>query len=289
MFKDVRVVVLCCAGERQDYLAMRASEEFTLVGIVRVVPTNPHGDWRQRFGKYFSPAVLVEYLLARVLLPREERRGRVLEKQLFWSVGRPPAAPAQVPCLRVQDINGAEAIDFVGRSAADIVLVNGTNLIRKPMLQLRDGMTWGFLNLHTGLSPYSRGGNCNLFMLLEGKPEHVGITVHHIDLGIDRGDIVLSDQTPMLPTDNWEMIDARSFHHGIEQLLKGAKAVIGGWAPRVKQWESGKLFLKRTGYVYKPFYRVLLNRALRRGLIAKYLGQCSQRDAAVRLVRCTPP
>jgi len=268
---------------------MRASEEFNLVGVVRVAPMNPHGGWRHRLGKYLSPSVLVEYLLARMLLPREERQGRALEQQLFWIDERPPVVPALVPCLHVQDVNAPEAVDFVRRSAADLVLVNGTNLIRKQMLKLCEGMKWGLLNLHTGLSPYSRGGNCNLFMLLEGKPEHVGVTVHHIDVGIDRGDIVLSDHVPLLPTDNREMIDARAFHHGIEQLLMGAKALIGGWAPRIKQWESGKLFLQRTGYVYKPFHRVLVNRALRRGLVAKYVEQRAQRDAAVRLVRCTPP
>jgi hypothetical protein len=52
----------------------------------------------------------------------------------------------------------------------------------------------------------------------------------------------------------------------------------------VKQWELGKLFLRRTGYVYEPYHRVRVNGLLDRGLIAEYLTRREERDRAIRLV-----
>ena len=67
-------------------------------------------------------------------------------------------------------------------------------------------------------------------------------------------------------------------------MLVAIQQLQEGRAERVKQWEQGKLFLKRTGYVYSPYERVLVNRVLKKGLIKNYLANKKSFDAAVRLV-----
>lgn len=122
-------------------------------------------------------------------------------------------------------------------------------------------------------------------MLLEGHPELVGVTVHHIDPGIDSGDIILSARVPMEPDDDVETIEVRSFQVGIELLIEAARRLEAGTAPRVPQWEKGKLFLRRTGYSYEPWQRLLANRRIARGLVRTYLADQGRRDGAVRVVR----
>lgn len=282
----VRVVVMCCHGASQDYLVARAAEEFELVGVVRHIP-RPSQTLGSRLTKYLDPRRLFEYLVARLVLPAHERRAQRLERELLWRDGQPPRPPAGVPAIEVEDINSPNTRNFLRGQRPDLVLINGTNLLRRELLRSRRDIRWGFVNLHTGLSPYSRGGNCNLFMMLEGKPELTGITVHHLDAGIDRGDIIVSDQLPLREDDNFEMAEVRCFHHGVERLLEGARAVCEGKAERVPQWEPGKLFLRRTGYVYRPWHRVLVNRMIRRGLIRDYLRERTERSRAVRLVGVT--
>ena len=209
---------------------------------------------------------------------------RSLQERLFRPDGRDPAIPPSVPLLHTDAINGADTVAFLERLAPDLVLVNGTQLLREPVLALRPLLGHGIVNLHTGLSPYSRGANCNLYMVLEGHPELVGVTVHHIDPGIDSGDIIRSAQVPMEPGDNFETIDVRSFHLGIELLLQGARDLVAGRAERVPQWEQGKLFLQRTGYRYEPWQRLEANRRLEGGLLDDYLANRQERDRAVRLV-----
>jgi hypothetical protein len=126
-------------------------------------------------------------------------------------------------------------------------------------------------------------------MLMEGHPELVGVTVHHIDPGIDSGDIILSARVPMQPDDDVETIEVRSFDVGIELLIEAARRLEAGTAPRVPQWEKGKLFLRRTGYIYEPWQRLMANRRIARGLVRDYLADQARRDGAARVVRGGQP
>jgi hypothetical protein len=280
-----RVVLLCCDGLYQRWLAQRASQVMDLVGVVvQQPPAIPVGGRLQRWRRYRDPRALARQLAARWALPRHESRGLDLRQRLFCAQGQEPRVPAGVPLLTTDAINGPESVAFIRRCAPDLVLVNGTQLLRQPVLDLSRAMRHGIVNLHTGLSPYSRGANCNLYMILEGHPELVGVTVHHIDPGIDSGDIIRSAQVPMEANDNFETIDVRSFHTGIELLLEAAQDLVQGRADRVPQWEKGKLFLRRTGYHYEPWQRLAASRLLEGGLLADYLAHRVERDAGVRLV-----
>lgn len=286
---SLRVAVLCCDGLYQRHLIRRAAEAFSLVGVVLQVSPPASRSWPARLAKYRRPLRLLRQLIARVLLRPHDRRGAALQRQLFHHNGAPPELPAEVPVLVTAAINEERSADFLRQVAPDIVLVNGTQLLRAPVLELIPAIRHGIVNLHTGLSPYSRGANCNLYMLLEGHPELVGVTVHHIDPGIDSGDIILSAHVPMQPDDDVETIEVRSFQVGIELLIEAARRLEAGTAPRVPQWEKGKLFLRRTGYVYEPWQRLLANRRIARGLLRTYLADQGRRDGAVRVVRGEQP
>jgi methionyl-tRNA formyltransferase len=286
---ELKVAVLCCDGPLQRELIRRAAARFRLVGVVLQQRPQKRVTLLDKLRPYRDPRRLKRQLEARLWLPREERQAEPLRQQLFPSSLQ--TAESLAPHLKTPAINAPEVVEALQLWAPDLVLVNGTQLLRAPVLNLIPRIPLGIINLHTGLSPYSRGGNCNLFMLLEKRPELVGLTVHHIDPGIDSGEIILSDQVKMHPDDNYEMIDLRGFDQGFNLLLHGAELLATGRAPRVRQWEHGKLFLRRTGYVYEPWHRLQAARLLRRGLVRDYLRRQAQGDATttVRLVRAEEP
>jgi folate-dependent phosphoribosylglycinamide formyltransferase PurN len=281
----VRAVVLCCDGLYQRTLVQRAQSHFHLVGVVVQHPPQASAARRwDRLRRYRDPRAVLRQAWSRLALRPYQRRGRELEDRLFRPEGCEPALPMDVPVHHTSAINGAETVEYLRDLAPELILVNGTQLLREPILSLRPQIRHGILNLHTGLSPYSRGANCNLYMVLEGHPELVGVTVHHIDPGIDSGDIIRSAQVPMEPDDNFETIDVRSFDVGINLLLEGARDLVEGRALRVRQWEQGKLFLQRTGYHYEPWQRLQANRLLKQGMLRDYLAHKAARDAGLRLI-----
>jgi methionyl-tRNA formyltransferase len=281
---SLRVVLFAADGRYQRNLAFLLAQRFDLAGIVWQRAETPKGPLISRLQRYVNPRALAQYVAARLANARDAADARPLLDSLFGTEQAWDAIHHEIPSLTVTNINDPRAVDFVRNIAPKVVCVNGTNLLREPMLALAPSIHHGFINLHTGLSPYSRGGNCDLFMLLEGHPEWVGITIHHIDSGIDSGDIIITARPGLAAGDNYEMIEAKSFRLGNDMMVVALKQLAEARAQRVRQWTDGKLFLRRTGYVYRPYHRLLVNRALRKGLIAQYLSDRERRDRGVRLV-----
>lgn len=279
MSERVRVVVATGESVAQRYLVSRLAAEFELAGVITHAPKQPSGTLLDRIGRYLTPGKAFRYLRTRQLTARYEARSAASIERLFEA-----RDTLDVPTLRVEDINAPEAAAFVRELSPDIVCVNGTNLLRDPMLDLIPALRLGIINLHTGLSPYSRGGNCNLFMLLERHPELAGITIHHIDRGIDSGDIIITARAAIEPDDTYELIEAKNYRLGIDMMVVAIRQLAEGRAARVKQWLEGKLFLRRTGYVYEPSLRVKANRLIESGLLRDYLAHREERDRGVRLI-----
>lgn len=277
----VRAVVLCCDGLFQRYLIARVAEEMILVGLVFQRESEQCRRPVSRYRKLLRPVSLIRHLLGRWVMYKE----RLSCSDMYEPIkSRIRQVPIECPELIVANVNDARTDGFLAEVRPDVVLVNGTKLIRAPLLDQARHLPLGMINLHTGLSPYSRGGNCNLHMLREGKPELVGVTVHHIDSGIDSGDLILTARPKLETSDTFERIEAKVFLLGIERVLKAVQLLYSGTAPRVSQWTQGKLFLKRTGYDYSPWYRFEVRRKLRFGLIHNYLAERTSRDHDVRLI-----
>lgn len=280
----LRVLILACDGLPQRHFIARASERYELTGVVFQATPKAKGSVQERLKRYANPGRLGRHLLARAVLPAYERRAEPVRRELFSIGGEIPELPEGVPVLRVASVNSAECVELARSSHADVICVNGTDLLRPPMLELADRFPRGIINLHTGLSPYTRGGNCNLWALVEGHPEWVGVTIHYIDPGIDSGDLILTRQVPLFEDDFFEKIHARAFGLGFDLMFEALRQLEEGRVERVPQWMEGRLYLRRTGYIYEPWIRVRANRALKRGLVSRYLASKDEFDAMIRLI-----
>ena len=275
---------MCCEGFYQDQLINRLDEEFNLCGIVRHSEEKKNRTLLKRIVQHKNPVNFIEHIVTRLKLRKYENIAQPVIKKIFHSNQELTDTKANRPQICCTNINNPNVVDFIKTLKPDLICVNGTNLLRQPVLDLVDKIEFGIINLHTGLSPYSRGGNCNLFMLLEHKPELVGITVHHIDKGIDSGDIIISSRPKYEDNDNYEIIDAKCFHLGIEAMVQACRQLFSGKSMRIKQWQKGKLFLKKTGYLYQPRHRLEVNYLLQNGLLKNHLGNKSDSHDGVRTI-----
>ncbi len=64
---------------------------------------------------------------------------------------------------------------------------------------LLDFLPRGCVNIHSSLLPYNRGGSPHVWGIVEGTP--AGVTLHHIDPGIDTGDIIAQRPVPVEQAD----------------------------------------------------------------------------------------
>lgn len=79
------------------------------------------------------------------------------------------------------------------------------DIIPKAMLGLP---RWGWVNLHRSYLPYNRGLDPLQWALVDGTP--AGVTLHVMTDQVDAGPIIAQSEMPILPTDDYDALEARS-------------------------------------------------------------------------------
>jgi methionyl-tRNA formyltransferase len=174
-----RVLIWCGQAANQKALANKIASEFNVVGIVIEKKKNNR---RLSTGSLISK--ITDRILFSGIISAWHRMIQFYEMKF-------PAFP-DVKTLVVENINTDEAYDFSNSLSPDIIVVSGTSLIRKKLLSLKP--TIGIVNLHTGLSPYVKGGpNCTNWCIANNNWQLIGNTIMWIDSGIDSGNIIASE------------------------------------------------------------------------------------------------
>jgi len=284
MRKRMRVVLLTSDSPWQRALACRidAVPELELAGItVQAIKTTARWAWIRK-AILTRPGLVAKKAATRLLLNTKLRE--IHEKELRWfgEGGRAREWP-QVERLEIEDINAVEVVEFLERLAPDVVAVSGTRIIRDPLFNVKPPPV--FLNLHTGLSPYYKGGpNCTLWALSRREPDHVGATIHVLDPGIDTGAILLSEFTDLEGSDTLGDAVCRVVDQGHDMYIRVLRLIAGGARPSgVKQdaLGTGRTFYSRE---WGPVHLWRASEFLRSGGLMTWVSEGRPRDPNIKVV-----
>lgn len=89
---------------------------------------------------------------------------------------------------------------------------------------------FGCLNVHTSLLPRYRGASPIQRAVLNGDPES-GVTIMKMDAGMDTGDILTQEKTPILPEDNSQTLHDRLAQIGAALLARTIPEYVAGKIP----------------------------------------------------------
>ena len=154
-----------------------------------------------------------------------------------------------------RSINNEYYVKIIRQCNPDIIAVMGTCLLGKAIINSAPYV----LNMHTGLSPYYRGGMSNLWPIIEGDYGKFGVTIHKMSLGIDSGDIIYSKRPEIIADDTYGSINSRCIKIGTKLMIRAIHDIENGKLHTVKQMIPGKLFNERdfNGLVaYRYFQRI---------------------------------
>jgi len=168
-----------------------------------------------------------------------------------------------VPSSVHDSANSASLVALIESEKPDLVLVSGTDLLRKSTLE-RFGTK--VMNLHTGISPYIRGGpNCTNWALALAEFDLIGNTVMWIDLGIDTGAIIASERTPLTGQETLAQLHLKVMDHAHDLYRRAVQAFAAGRElPAVPQATiaKGRMFLTRE-WNSAAMIRAILNHRFR--------------------------
>ncbi len=152
--------------------------------------------WARRKKKLGAGAVYslkAAQLAAKITKPLS--RGRLAELQAACDASPVPDHLR----INVDSLNDADTIAKIRALKPKAVFVASTGMLRRPLLQT---CACPVVNYHSGINPAYRGINGGYFALANGEPEHFGVTLHLIDLGVDTGPILATNCVPVAANDN---------------------------------------------------------------------------------------
>jgi len=97
---------------------------------------------------------------------------------------------------------------------------------------------FGCVNVHTSLLPKYRGAAPIQWAILNDEPE-TGVTIMKMDVGLDTGDILSQERTPIAPEDNAQTLHDRLAQMGAELLVRTIPDYASGKLNPAPQPEAG--------------------------------------------------
>jgi methionyl-tRNA formyltransferase len=217
----MRVVLWIGNEANQKALANKIAKDFNVVGIVR--------ETRKTTSK-ITFKILLEKTFEKLFLPSIGKSWFGMKRRYDKLFNDYPTTKI----LDVENINSDEAFNFNTELKPDLIIVSGTRLVKEKMLSIQPKI--GILNLHTGLSPYVKGGpNCTNWCIATEQFHLIGNTIMWIDLGIDTGNILTTEFTPLTGIESLSEIHIKVMEHAHELYIKAIHHVAKGGKNSVKQ------------------------------------------------------
>ena len=186
----------------------------------------------------FGNQILAARVAACIRNHGDEIVGAVLHPDSRRKAGAEICAAAGVSLDRVFDGSRLEEPE-VCRSLAALEARIGVSVLFGYILRagVRELLPEGCVNLHPGYLPYNRGAYPNVWSIVERTP--AGATLHHMDEGVDTGDIVAQQLVEVEPTDTGESLYRKLEEVCFEVFARTWPLLREGRAPRLPQKGEG--------------------------------------------------
>lgn len=138
----------------------------------------------------------------------------------------------RIPFLVHPDINSIDFMTQIEPHACDLfVSMSFNQIFRKNTIQTPP---LGTINCHAGKLPFYRGRNILNWALINDEKEF-GITVHHVDEGIDTGDIIRQRCFPITDNDDYGTLLERAYQGCADLLVQAIEDIRKDVANRITQ------------------------------------------------------
>lgn len=148
----------------------------------------------------------------------------------------------------VESANAPEAMVLLRELQPAVVIVNGTRILSREVLQCVPAK---FVNLHAGVTPRYRGVHGAYWALVEGRKDLCGISLHQLDEGIDTGPVLAQATIEPAAQDNfatYPMLQTAAYLPLLDSVM--SNLLEGKLPPTLASTELSKLWTHPTAAEY---------------------------------------
>jgi len=152
------------------------------------------------------------------------RLAAILPAGRFYSI-RQVCDHYRVPVLHADNINDEAFLSAIRRYDLDLVVsVAAPQVFRSALIAVP---RQGCINIHNAKLPKYRGMLPNFWQMYHGE-KRVGTTVHRINERLDDGDILLQQETPILPGETLDSLITRTKKIGAAVMIQAIDGLKDG-------------------------------------------------------------
>jgi len=252
---DAKIVLLAGEGLSTNILYHALKDEFAFHSIILEEPVGKKDLLKRRIKKLglwrVTGQILFQLIIAKFL--RVFSAGRKREILEAYSLDASPLPSEKI--TRVSSVNDDQCLEILQRIAPQIVIVNGTRIISKRILE---GVNATFINMHAGITPLYRGVHGAYWALVNNDPENCGVTVHLVDAGIDTGDIIFQATITPGSRDNFVTYPLLQVAAGIPGMKYAIAEILNERLVKTRGTGESKLW-SHPGFVQYLYQRIIRN------------------------------
>lgn len=252
---NLSVIILCGQSPRHIYFANQICKKCKPTAIIQ--EAGSHQFFKKIINLIKNPKRLWQKV-SRWLRDRKRYTGN--QEAKFFFGDNAPALDRMDLRVEVPYINNDEVLALIERHQPDLIAVFGTSLIKGKLLEQGK---FGIINLHGGLSPEYRGGDCTFWALHNQEPEKVGCTIHYINAGIDTGKLIAHVCPEVKDNDNELELFWRAVKSSTTAFTELMDKLENGEQFGVVQTSKGRLYqIKDRQYRHERHLDALLKNGL---------------------------
>ena len=183
----MRLLVLATYSNSTKILYNYLKRDFNITHVVIEDKIKTRNFLSYRFKK-MSFVVFVDQLIFMVFASRV--LSFVYKSKVKSLIGECNLDNSDIPnevITKINSVNAKKVTDIINRENPDYILVNGTRIISRNVL---NSTSIKFINIHAGITPAYRGVHGAYWALVNREKNLAGVTVHYVNSGVDTGEII---------------------------------------------------------------------------------------------------
>lgn len=215
-----KIVLLCSECFSTTVIYNAVNNRYAIDRVITEQPMRGMNLAKRRMKKLGWFRVGGQILFSVLIVPfiRRTAQTRLREIFSFYQFDETPI-PAEIKTA-VESVNEEACIRLLQELEPDLVIVNGTRIISRKVLESTKAV---FINMHTGITPKYRGVHGGYWAMVNKEASLCGVTIHLVDKGIDTGGILSQGLIPVTPRDNYSTYPYLQFGEGIPLMLKAVE------------------------------------------------------------------
>ncbi len=239
--KKIILLASDCESSRWVYHAL--DEAVDVEAVILEQPVSKKELAKNRIKKIGFIQVSGQVLFSTLVVPLLKRSSKKRKANLVNQYRLNSSAINCTNTYRVSSVNDEACLQAIQLLQPDIIVVNGTRIINKKILQ---GTNAVFINMHVGITPHYRGSHGGYWALRNKDAANFGTTIHQIDAGIDTGAVMKQVFIKPDKPDNFATYPVLQVAAGIDALKEVLANMIAGNNETIKHTEKGNMYYQPT-------------------------------------------